>query len=375
MIDIDRQIDLAKRKPLTAENLNYIGDLYLKKDDKQRAVTYFFEAGDKLHFARKDKQIAIYKKILKISPVSEKAYLGIIEILSKMGLIMEEKKFLHMLAQLYESRGDSAKVTELFARIKELDPHVILDGTFFHPEAHRKVMDSGDGRGQQGVTEKEDEKDNIHLIGRSRSDTHVPVPATDMQEEKLIEATLEEILPEESYPAADSSKWRLRFRYLLGAGIVLLALAAGVLFYFFAGNRERSDTLLPVSTRINDYEITLSSLDEPAELSGVVSKHDLSNADFLVLTVNSQINCVPDAFATSPHNMISLRDKKGGAALIKPVEGLQKTTRTISKMNVCGRDNAIVFVRTIVAVDRNIHYSGLAISGLQDAGPVVITWD
>ncbi|MDP2158656.1 MAG: hypothetical protein Q8K68_13225, partial [Nitrospirota bacterium] len=80
MIDIDRRIDLAKKKPLTVENLNYIGDLYLKNDDKQRAVTYFFEACDKLHFAQKDKKIAMYKKILKISPVSEKAYIGIIEI-------------------------------------------------------------------------------------------------------------------------------------------------------------------------------------------------------------------------------------------------------------------------------------------------------
>lgn len=371
MLDIDRQIDLAKKKPLTSDNLNYIGDLYLKKDDKQRAVAYYFEAGDKLHFAQKDKKIAIYKKILKISPVSEKAYVGIIEILSKMGLIMEEKKFLHMLAQLYESRGESAKVAELFERIKELDPHVILDGTFFHPEVHREVMESGDGRGEEGVTAKD--KVNIPLIGKSMPDA--PVPATDMQEEKLIEATLEEILPAESYPAAGSAKWRFQFRYPLGAGMVLFILAAGVLFYFLAGNRERSYTLLPMSTRINDYEITLSKLDAPAELTGVISKHDLDSADFLLLTVSSQRNCVPDAFATSPHDMISLRDRKGVASLIKPVEGLQKTTRTISKMNVCGRDNAIVFVRTIVAVDRNKHYSGLAMSGFQDTGPLVITWD
>ncbi|MDP2156226.1 MAG: hypothetical protein Q8K68_00780, partial [Nitrospirota bacterium] len=167
----------------------------------------------------------------------------------------------------------------------------------------------------------------------------------------------------------------LQFLYPLGAGIVLLALALGVLFYFLAGNRGRSYTLLPVSTSVNDYEITLAKLDNPAELTGVISKHDLNNADFLVLTVKSRGNCVPDAFATSSNNMISLRDKNGVSTLIKPVQGLQQTTRIMSKMNVCGRDNAIVFVRTIVAVDRNGHYSGLTISGLQDAAPLVITWD
>ncbi len=377
MIDIDKQIEIAKRKPLTAETLNYIGDLYLKRDDKRRAVAYFFEAGDKLHFAQKEKKIAIYKKILKISPVSEKAYVGIIEILAKMGLEMEEKKFLLMLSELYENRGESAKAAELFVRIRQLDPHVIPESTFLHQEAHKEVMDSRDTSGVQSVTEKDSEKDHSQPIERSLSGSHVPVPATDRQEEKLIEASLEEILPEQSYPVLGSSKRRLRPWYLLGSAIVLSAFAAGILFYFLflAGKQSRPVFSLPVSTHADDYEITLSKLDDLTELTGVIGAHDLANTDFVALTVKSQKNCVPDAFATSPYNMISLLDKKGGATLIKPVQGLQKTTRSISKMNICSRDNAIVFVRTIVAVDRQKHYSGLAISGLQNTGPITITWD
>jgi len=445
MIDIDRQIEIARKKPLNAENLNYIGDLYLKKNDKQRAVAYFFEACDKLHFAQKDKKIAIYKKILNVSPVSEKAYIGIIEILSKMGLIMEEKKFLHMLAELYDSKGESEKVAELFARIKELDPHVILDGTFFHPEAHKEVRDLGEGQDKEGGTEKKYEQESIQPASESRpeADLRVPapnreeeklieskreeiflvqpasesrpeadlrVPAPNREEEKLIEASLEEIFliqpASESRPEADlrvpapnreeeklieskreeilrekphsatlSSKKGLRPRYLLGAGVVLIVFVAGALYYFLSGNRSQHITSLPISTRVDDYEITLSKLKDVTELTGVVSKHDLDNTDFVVLTVKTTSNCVPDAFATSPYNMISLLDRKGRATLIKPVEGVQKATRTISKMNVCGRDNAVVFVRAIISVDRKNYYAGLALSGLQNTGPLTIRWD
>ncbi len=375
MIDIDRQIEIAKKKPLTAENLNYIGDLYLKKDDKQRAVAYFFEAGDKLHFAQKEKKIAIYKKILKISPISEKAYIGIIEILSKMGLVMEEKKYLHMLAQLYENRGDSDKAVELFTKIRELDPHVIADGTFFHREAHKEVIESGQDMQKQGAAEKERETDVKQQGEQAIFDNSAPVPAAPLNEEKLIEASLEEIPLEDSYPAEGLFKNLSRRWYLLGGVIVcILVLAAGALFYF-RGNQAQSGTFHPVSARLNDYDITISKLEDRTELTGAVSQLDLDSNDFLVLTVNNPRNCIPDAFATAPFNMISLRNRKGGSTLIKPLQGLQRTTKAISKMNACGRDNAIVFVRTVLAVDRQGRYSGLDINGLQNAGPLTITWN
>ncbi|MBI5074072.1 MAG: hypothetical protein HZB62_02710 [Nitrospirae bacterium] len=375
MVDIDRQIEIAKKKPLTAENLNYIGDLYLKKDDKQRAVAYFFEAADKLHFAQKEKKIAIYKKILKISPVSEKAYIGIIEILSKMGLVMEEKKYLHMLAQLHENRGDSAKAIELLDKIRELDPHVMPDGTFFHREAHEQIIGYGKDSRRQEAAINEDENNVSQPGEQSLPDLSVSGPAEAIEEEKLIVASLEEIPLEEPPPAEGVLSGISRRQYLLGGIIlVLLVFASGVLYYSF-GTRAKPVASLPVSSRLNGYEITVSRLADQTEVTGLITAQDLRDNDFLVLAVSSLSNCIPDAFATAPYNMISLRDRKGGATRIKPVDGLLKTSRSISKMNVCGRDNAIVFVRMIVPVDRHILYSGLALDGLQNTGPLTITWD
>lgn len=374
MVDIDRQIEVAKKKPLTAENLNYIGDLYLKKDDKKRAVAYFFEAGDKFHFAQKEKKIAIYKKIMNVSPASEKAYIGIIEIFSKMGLVMEEKKYLHMLAQLYDNRGDTAASAELFAKIRELDPHVIQDGTFFHRDAHREVIESGEGRQRQETPSKEGAGRVIWPEEQTAPAMPVSAPAVPVEEEKLIEASLEEIPYEERYPAKVEMTEIVRWRFSPVVIIILsLLLAAGVVYYF-AGNRLLLASL-PVSARVNNYEITVSRLADRAELAGIFTEQEQAGKDFLVLTVTSPGNCIPDAFATAPYNMISLRDKKGGATHIKPAEGLRKTSRSITKMNVCGRDNAIVFVRVIVPVDPTNRYVGLSLEGLQDAGPLTITWD
>lgn len=365
MIDIDKQIELAKKKPLSAENLNYIGDLYLHKNDKERAVAYYFEASKKPQFSQKEKKIAIYKKILNVSPVSEKAYIGLIEILSKTGFIMEEKKYLHMLAQLYISRGEADKADELLVRLRDLDPHVKHEGTFFQQEAFSEVM---------AVAGKVSEEVAVTMNDQSMIGANASVSAADIQEEKLIGATLEEIPPEKSFATTDASDKFLWRRYFLWGGIMMVAVAVGVIYFFLAEDRGRTVMKLPVTTRVNDYDIKFSNLEDLAELTGVISKHDLGKADFFVLTINSQSNCVPDAFATAPYNMISLRDKKGGGTLIKPVEGLQKTMKTISKMNVCGKDNAVVFVRMIIAVDRQNHYSGLAISGLQDTGPLTIAW-
>lgn len=374
MTDIDKKIELAKKKSLTAENLNYIGDLYLQKNEKERAVAYFFETSKKPQFSQKEKKIAIYKKILNISPVSEQAYIGLIEILSKSGFIMEEKKYLHMLAQLYKSRGEADKAAALFTRLRELDPHVIIDGTFFHQEAFNEVTALQNAAAVKAEDVKDAEEVPATIHDHAMRDTEASSLPVDMQGEKLIEATLEEISPEKSYAVTDSAKIFLWRRYFLWGGIVIVAFVAAVVYYFRADNRDRSVSSLPVTARVNDYDIALSKLDDLAELAGDINKHDLETSDFFVLTVNSQRSCLPDAFATSPYNMISLLDRKGGSRLTKPVEGLHKSMKTIFKMNVCGKDNACIFLRMIIAVDRQNRYSGLAISGLQNTGPVTISW-
>jgi len=109
-------------KQLTSDDLNILGDLCLKKGDKKRAIECFYKAASKISFSNTNRAIAIYKKILNISSSDIPAYEGIINILSKSGLVAEQKKYLLSLAQLYQNTGDFKKANSIFRKIQELDP-------------------------------------------------------------------------------------------------------------------------------------------------------------------------------------------------------------------------------------------------------------
>ena len=266
MMEIDRQIAQAKRKPLTAENLNYLGDLCLKKGDRQMAVAYFYEALDKLHFAQKEKKMAICKKIITISPNSEKAYEGIIEILSKMGLVIEEKKYLHMLARICEEKGDREKADELYLKIKELDPHVSIPGTFFYRSQEQPDIQgpSPDAVAAPDIPDKHSGEEQ----GSSRSDEvgdRVERAATEMahvSEEKLIEASLEEIADEAPSPRKDREHKRyVPKKYMLVLPVIILA----VVLYFFMvpGTHKTSPSAgLPFSSVVDNIEIHVSLIED-----------------------------------------------------------------------------------------------------------------
>ena len=120
-MNIHEEIITAKKQPLTPENLNYIGDLYLKTGDKQTAIFHFYEAAEKLHISQRDKKLAIYKKILNVSTSESMAYEKIINIFSRMGLVADERKYLMSLASLYQNRGEYNKLDAISRRIKEID--------------------------------------------------------------------------------------------------------------------------------------------------------------------------------------------------------------------------------------------------------------
>lgn len=109
-------------KQLTSDDLNLLGDICLKKGDRKKAIECFYKAASKISFSNTNRAGAIYKKILNISPSEITAYEGIINILSKSGLVAEQKKYLLSLAQIYQNQGDFKKANSIFRKIQELDP-------------------------------------------------------------------------------------------------------------------------------------------------------------------------------------------------------------------------------------------------------------
>ncbi len=129
---IKKKIDEATERPVTAENLNYIGDLYLKIENKHKAISCFYGAISKMHSGQKEKKIAIYKKIIRLSSTDIRAYEGIINVYSEIGLAVEEIEYLMILANLYQNEGNYHKVNSALKRVKTLNPDFIIPDNFLN---------------------------------------------------------------------------------------------------------------------------------------------------------------------------------------------------------------------------------------------------
>lgn len=102
---------------------NTIGDLYLKKKDKSEAI----EAYSKAAGIFKDegfslKAIAIYKKILHISPLEVDALVNLGELNAEKGLVGNAKENLSSAAEIYLKEGSKEKALEIFDKLVELAP-------------------------------------------------------------------------------------------------------------------------------------------------------------------------------------------------------------------------------------------------------------
>src|SRR3990172_3635852 len=186
MNDITKKIKNTKKQPVTVENLNYIGDLYLKKGDKQTAIAYFYELAEKMHISQKDKKLAIYKKILNISTSESKAYEKIINIFFRMGLIAEEKKYIIILANLYQNKGELNKLDALYRRIKEIDSENQLAEKYFAKDKQNdtRYIDAAVTEKKLEVTPLADDRIEQKTTGNNYEDKEGP--KVNLEQEKAL---------------------------------------------------------------------------------------------------------------------------------------------------------------------------------------------
>lgn len=102
---------------------NTIGDLYLKKGDKGRAVESFHKAAN---IFRQEgfslKALAIYKKILNINPTDTISLLSLAELNEGKGLITDAIKFYLAAVDNLSKEGKKEKVFEIYNKILEISP-------------------------------------------------------------------------------------------------------------------------------------------------------------------------------------------------------------------------------------------------------------
>ena len=102
---------------------NTVGDLYLKKGDKTNAVESFHKAAS---FFQQEgfalKALALYKKILNLTPTDATALFSLGELNEGKGLTTDAIKFYLAAADSFSKEGKKEKILEIYDRILALSP-------------------------------------------------------------------------------------------------------------------------------------------------------------------------------------------------------------------------------------------------------------
>lgn len=102
---------------------NIIGDLYLKKREKRDAVAAFTKAAN---IFREDgfylKAIALYKKVLNISPIEVEALIALAELNTEKGLIGNANEHYLSAAEVYMKEGSTEKALGIYEEVLKLIP-------------------------------------------------------------------------------------------------------------------------------------------------------------------------------------------------------------------------------------------------------------
>jgi tetratricopeptide (TPR) repeat protein len=124
------QVDkaIAEWEKLTKEfpdgsSFNTIGDLYLKKGDKENAITSYHHAAS---FFKQEgfalKALALYKKILNINPEDDGSLLALGELNEAKGLVTDAIKFYLAAADSLSKSGNKEKLLAIYEKILALSP-------------------------------------------------------------------------------------------------------------------------------------------------------------------------------------------------------------------------------------------------------------
>jgi tetratricopeptide (TPR) repeat protein len=104
-------------------NYNFIGDLYLKKGDRKSSVESFLKAA---HFFREEgfslKALALFKKVLNISPANAAALYALGELSEEKELVTDAIKYYLATADSLAKEGKKDELFDIYSRILSLSP-------------------------------------------------------------------------------------------------------------------------------------------------------------------------------------------------------------------------------------------------------------
>ena len=412
MINDVNKVEIKDNDHLSSEKLNSIGDLHLKKGDRNTAITYFYKAASKLPFAHKEKALAIYKKIINISPSESGAYEEIINIFARTGLAGEETRYLLILAHLYHEQKEYNKVNSIYRRVSEIDPQNVIAERYFQKGkqfaedidlskpviAKEQEMVESEKVDHLTVTEeiKEEGTETIPDKGEGLGgDKEAVLRIRDRADQGLFTVTLEEsahekkpfYMPEQQiYMPGKQESHKKVFIY---TGISVLLVIALVAIFVLKGRfkdnilKDKSEKVWvdnKVEVKTGNYEISVVRISkemmDESGIPGVINQNDIQKNQFYYTSIKAINGCLPGDFAMSPNKMIYLMKGDGLLDDMKEIKGLSDLNKTIYRSNIAGCGNfSPVFTKIIIAHDRDLRYSGISVKGLERDHPVTVRWN
>lgn len=114
---------IVEEQPRDWNTANILGDLYVRAGQTDKAVERFIRIADGLsEDGFLPKAIALYKKVLKLTPDHEHALLQAGEIAASQGLMLDARTFLNALGARRRARGDDRGLAQVRIRLGSLDP-------------------------------------------------------------------------------------------------------------------------------------------------------------------------------------------------------------------------------------------------------------
>jgi tetratricopeptide (TPR) repeat protein len=104
--------------------LNMLGDLYVRTDNKSKAITCFMRVAE--HYREEGfalKAIAMYKKIDRLTPGVPEIAAKLAALYAQLGLVAEARTQYLVVANSHTRAGQTQKALEILRKIADLDPH------------------------------------------------------------------------------------------------------------------------------------------------------------------------------------------------------------------------------------------------------------
>ncbi|MBI4650604.1 tetratricopeptide repeat protein [Candidatus Desantisbacteria bacterium] len=127
----DKAVDIYKKilktDPDNIQVFNMLGDVYVNKNDMDKAYEEYKKAADAFeNQGLLNKAIAINKKILRIQPDSIDIYFKLADLYTQLGLIGEANEHYLKIADIYSQEKKIDKLLDIYKKIVDLNPKNII---------------------------------------------------------------------------------------------------------------------------------------------------------------------------------------------------------------------------------------------------------